>query len=94
VSNTYEKQFGKGKSKITVPFKVWQVKVDSDPQTQSRWQGPRAGHCGGSRAAGGSCLPALTFWKGPRVARPFLISRCACWQFNNQRIFSGHRGST
>ena len=29
MSNTYEKQFGKGKSKITVPFKVWQVKVDS-----------------------------------------------------------------
>jgi single-strand DNA-binding protein len=29
VSNTYEKEFGKGKSKITVPFKAWQVKADS-----------------------------------------------------------------
>ena len=29
VSSTYEKEFGKGKSKITVPFKAWQVKADS-----------------------------------------------------------------
>jgi hypothetical protein len=29
VSSTYEKEFGKGKSKITAPFKAWQVKADS-----------------------------------------------------------------
>jgi len=29
VSSTFEKEFGKGKSKITVPFKAWQVKADS-----------------------------------------------------------------
>src|SRR5258707_15765552 len=29
VSSTYEKEFGKGKSKITVPFKAWQGKADS-----------------------------------------------------------------
>lgn len=29
MSSTYEKEFGKGKSKITVPFKTWQVKADS-----------------------------------------------------------------
>jgi hypothetical protein len=29
VSSTFEKEFGKGKSKITVPFKTWQVKADS-----------------------------------------------------------------
>ena len=29
VSSTYEKEFGKGKSKITVQFKAWQVKADS-----------------------------------------------------------------
>jgi hypothetical protein len=28
-SSTFEREFGKGKSKITVPFKVWQVKADS-----------------------------------------------------------------
>src|SRR6266481_380269 len=30
VSSTFEKEFGKGKSKITVPFKAWQVKADSN----------------------------------------------------------------
>ena len=29
VSSAYAKEFGKGKSKITVPFKAWQVKADS-----------------------------------------------------------------
>ena len=29
VSSTFEKEFGKGKTKITVPFKHWQVKADS-----------------------------------------------------------------
>ena len=29
MSSTFEKEFGKGKSKITVPFKAWQVKTDS-----------------------------------------------------------------
>lgn len=29
VSNTCEKEFGKGKSKTIVPLKVWQVKADS-----------------------------------------------------------------
>lgn len=29
VSRTYDKEFGKGKSKITVPLKSWQVKADS-----------------------------------------------------------------
>jgi single-stranded DNA-binding protein len=29
VSSAYEKEFGKGKSKITVPLKMWQVKADS-----------------------------------------------------------------
>lgn len=29
MSSTFEKEFGKGKSKITVPFKAWQVKADS-----------------------------------------------------------------
>ena len=29
VSSTFEKEFGKGKSKITVPFKAWQVKAHS-----------------------------------------------------------------
>ena len=29
VSRTYEKEYGKGKSKITVPVKAWQVKADS-----------------------------------------------------------------
>ena len=29
VSGTYEKEYGKGKSKITVPVKTWQVKADS-----------------------------------------------------------------
>ena len=29
VSSTYDKEFGKGKSKITVPLKAWQVKADS-----------------------------------------------------------------
>ena len=29
VSSTFEKEFGKGKSKITVPLKAWQVKADS-----------------------------------------------------------------
>jgi hypothetical protein len=29
VSSTYQKEFGKAKSKITVPFKAWQVKADS-----------------------------------------------------------------
>ncbi|MGA2605884.1 MAG: single-stranded DNA-binding protein [Terriglobia bacterium] len=29
VSSTFEKEFGKGKTKITVPFKTWQVKADS-----------------------------------------------------------------
>ena len=29
VSSTFEKEFGKGKSKIAVPFKAWQVKADS-----------------------------------------------------------------
>ena len=29
MSSTFEKEFGKGKSKITVPFKTWQVKADS-----------------------------------------------------------------
>jgi len=29
VSSTFEKEFGKGKTKITVPFKAWQVKADS-----------------------------------------------------------------
>ncbi len=29
VSSTYQKEFGKGKNKITVPFKAWQVKADS-----------------------------------------------------------------
>jgi single stranded DNA-binding protein len=28
-SSTYEKEFGKGKSKITVPFKAWQVTAGS-----------------------------------------------------------------
>jgi single stranded DNA-binding protein len=32
VSSTYEKEFGEGKSKITVPFKAWQVKADSIPK--------------------------------------------------------------
>ena len=29
VSSAYDKDFGKGKSKITVPLKAWQVKADS-----------------------------------------------------------------
>ena len=29
MSSTYEREFAKGKSKITVPFKAWQVKADS-----------------------------------------------------------------
>src|SRR2546427_12015797 len=29
VSSSYEKEFGKGKSKIAVPVKAWQVKADS-----------------------------------------------------------------
>jgi len=29
VSSTYDKELGKGKSKITVPLKTWQVKADS-----------------------------------------------------------------
>ena len=29
VSGTYETEYGKGKSKITVPVKTWQVKADS-----------------------------------------------------------------
>jgi len=29
VSSTFEREFGKGKSKITAPFKTWQVKADS-----------------------------------------------------------------
>ena len=29
MSSTFEKEFGKGKSKIIVPFKAWQVKADS-----------------------------------------------------------------
>ena len=29
VSSTYQKEFGKGKNKITVPLKTWQVKADS-----------------------------------------------------------------
>src|SRR5258708_2040667 len=29
VSSTYDKEFGRGKSKITVPFKAWTVKADS-----------------------------------------------------------------
>jgi single-strand DNA-binding protein len=29
VSSTYEKEYGKGKSRITVPVKAWHVKADS-----------------------------------------------------------------
>jgi single-stranded DNA-binding protein len=29
VSSTYQKEFGKGKNKITLPLKTWQVKADS-----------------------------------------------------------------
>jgi hypothetical protein len=29
VSSTYQKEFRKAKSKITVPLKTWQVKADS-----------------------------------------------------------------
>lgn len=29
VSSTYEKEFGKGKAKVTVPLKAWQVKANS-----------------------------------------------------------------
>jgi len=29
VSSTYDQEFGKGKSKITLPLKFWQVKADS-----------------------------------------------------------------
>jgi hypothetical protein len=29
VSSTYQKERGKGKNKITVPLKIWPVKVDS-----------------------------------------------------------------
>ena len=29
VSSTYQKEFGKGKNKVTVPIKAWQVKADS-----------------------------------------------------------------
>ena len=29
VSSTYEKEFGRGKNKVTVPVKAWQVKADS-----------------------------------------------------------------
>jgi len=29
VRSTFEKEFCKGKSKITLPFKTWQVKADS-----------------------------------------------------------------
>jgi hypothetical protein len=29
VSSTFERELGKGKNKVTVAFKTWQVKVDS-----------------------------------------------------------------
>ena len=29
VSSTYDKEFGKGKNKVTVPLKTWQVRADS-----------------------------------------------------------------
>ena len=29
MSSTYEKEYGKGKNKIVVPYKAWQVKADS-----------------------------------------------------------------
>jgi single-strand DNA-binding protein len=29
VSSAYQKEFGKGKNKVTVPIKAWQVKADS-----------------------------------------------------------------
>jgi single-stranded DNA-binding protein len=29
VSSTFDKEFGKGKNKVTVPLKTWQVRADS-----------------------------------------------------------------
>ncbi len=50
VSSTYQKEFGKGKNKITVPVKLWQVKAGSirklnrARKDQVRESGPVAEH--------------------------------------------------